>query len=141
MWHQALTEQWFVHKDIQGVGPIGAALKAGAEIIFCCPIWQDASLGRLSQDCSVVLHTHQRKQHTTFRSFLSKKKEPCEQLALWQHPRIRVPLAAARVSDQDRAHLWGSVPPQEWGRGAELGHTETSSFPVFRREISCFTVL
>lgn len=105
---------------IQGVGPIGAALKAGAEVVFCSPVWQDISLGGLSQDCSVVLHTHQRNQHVAFESSLSKK-ELSEQLGLQQHPRIRVPLAAARVSDQDRARLWGSVPPQEWGREAELG--------------------
>lgn len=101
MWQQLLTEHRFLHKDIQGVGPIGAVLKAGAEVILCCPIWQHMSLGGVSQDCPVVLHTHQCKQQVAFESFLSKKnKELREQLALQQHPRIRVPLAAAQVSDQ-----------------------------------------
>lgn len=74
MQHQVLTEHRFLRNVDQEVGPIGAVLKAGREIIACCPVWQDLNGGGVSQGHSVVLHTHQSKRGVASDAFLSNKE-------------------------------------------------------------------
>lgn len=74
MQQQVLTEHRFLRNVDQGVGPIGAVLKAGREIIVCCPVWQDLNGGGVSQDHSIVLHTHQSRRSVASDAFLSNKE-------------------------------------------------------------------